>query len=489
MSGQRISGPTKRSAERKAALARHFDELAPTRERWVSKNSYFYEDEVAFLRFLVPKGKRVLELGCGSGRLLDSLEPSYGVGVDISAAMITEARRRYPAREFMVGDVENPDTIDALEGPFDYILLIDAIGYLEDVQGTLRRLQSLCTPSTRIIIGYFSQAWRPMLSTASWLGLRMPTVDADLNWLSSDDIAGMAELAGYDTVRREWRMLFPRRLGGIGPAVNAIAGTLPGVRRLSLRNYLVARPAPTGPASEPSVSVIVPCRNEEGNVPRAVERLPQFAERQELIFVEGNSSDGTVDAIKAVIADHPELDIRFLQQTGKGKGDAVRLAFEEAKGDVLIILDADLTVAPEDIPKFYEVMRDGRADFVNGTRLVYPRGDLAMRRLNTIANHGFARVFSWLLNQRLTDTLCGTKVIRRSDYEVLAANRSYFGDFDPFGDFDLLFGASRLSLKIVEIPVRYSGREYGEPQISRFRDGALLLKMVAFAWRKMKVIG
>ena len=473
---------------RKRQLTAHFDRLASGRERWVERNRYFYLDEQAFLRFLVPPGRRVLELGCGTGRLLAALEPSHGVGVDISQSMVEEARRRHPGYRFIAGDIDDDDTVRACGGPFDYVLLIDTVGYLDDVLGTLQRLQDVCTSSTRLIVGYFSQAWRPILALGARVSLHMPLPSQGLSWLSSDDLTGMLELSGYDVVRREWRMLLPRRLGGLGPFVNATAGTLPGVRRLSLRDYIVARPRARRHDHEPSVSVVIPCRNEAGNVQHAIERLPTLADKQEVLFVEGHSADATVDAIDAVIRARPDCDIRLLRQTGRGKADAVRLGFEQANGDVLIILDGDLTVAPEDLRKFYAVIRDGRAEFVNGTRLVYPLGPGSMRHLNAAANHLLARVFSWLLNQRLTDTLCGTKAMWRDDYVSLAENRAYFGDFDPFGDYDLLFGASRLSLKIVEIPVRYTARDYGESQISRFRDGASLARMVAFAWRKMKVI-
>lgn len=469
-------------------LAAHFDRLAPERDRWVARNRYFYEDEVSFLRFLVPPGRRVLEVGCGTGRLLAQLQPSVGVGVDISRGMIGEARRRHPELSFHVGDLEDGLQREVLDGPFDYILLVDTVGYLDDVQAALQQLHPLTHPGTRVIIAYFSQAWRPLLSSAARAGYRMPLPRGGVNWLSSEDLTGMVDLAGFETVRREWRMLVPRRLGGLGPVVNAIAGTLPGIRRLSLRDYVVARPKPVPSASEPSVSVVIPCRNEAGNISEALRRMPRLAEHQEILFVEGHSSDGTADAIEAAIRHNPDRGISLLRQTGRGKADAVRLGFESAKGDILMILDGDLTVAPEDLRKFYEVLRDHRAEFVNGTRLVYALDDESMRLLNRIANHAFARTFSWLLNERLTDTLCGTKALWRSDYEALARNRSYFGDFDPFGDYDLLFGASRLGLRIVEVPVRYAPRTYGETQISRFSDGVRLAQMAALAWRKMKVI-
>ena len=208
----------------------------------------------------------------------------------------------------------------------------------------------------------------------------------------------------------------------------------------------------------------------------------------EIIFVEGHSTDGTWEEVERVKRLYSDLDIQSIRQPGEGKGDAVRAAFERAKGDVLMILDADLTVPPEDLPKFFEAIATGRGEFINGSRLIYGMEDQAMRFLNYLANHVFASVFTYLMNQKLTDTLCGTKVLKRIDYERISANREYFGDFDPFGDFDLIFGANKLNLKVIEVPIRYANREYGTTQISRFRHGLLLLKMVVFAYIKHKAI-
>lgn len=475
------------SSRRKDELRAHFDRLASRRSRWVRRNRYFYADERKYLRFVIPTGSRVLELGCGDGRLLAELEPSHGVGIDISAGMVATARAAHPDLTFVHGDIEDPSVLEQVGGSFDYLVLSDTIGYLEDVQGTLARLHQLCSPQTRLVVTYFSQGWRPVLWLGERLGLKMPSPRSGTNWLSTDDIAAMLDLAGFETVKREWRMLVPKRLLGVGSLVNRVIGTLPVIRRLSLRNYVVARSREVERSSEPSCTVVIPCRNEAGNIEPAIRRLPRFCDDLEVLYIEGNSSDDTVDEIQRVMREYShEWDITFLQQDGKGKGDAVWKAFDHARGEVLMILDADLTVPPEDLPKFYEAIASGRGEFVNGTRLVYPLEDDAMRRLNFVANHLFARVFSWLLNQRFTDTLCGTKVITRADYEDLKRGRDYFGEFDPFGDFDLIFGASKLNLKIVEVPIRYDARSYGEPQISRFRDGWQLLKMVTFAWRKLK---
>jgi glycosyltransferase involved in cell wall biosynthesis len=236
------------------------------------------------------------------------------------------------------------------------------------------------------------------------------------------------------------------------------------------------------------VSVVVPARNEAGNIPEIFRRVPEMGKGTELIFVEGHSNDGTYEAIEKAMADHPERLCKLFQQTGIGKGDAVRLAFAQANGDILMILDADLTVPPEDLPRFYEALCSEKAEFVNGVRLVYPMGEKAMRFFNLLSNKFFSMAFSWLLGQPVKDTLCGTKVLTRESYLKIANNRAYFGDFDPFGDFDLLFGAAKLNLKIVDLPIRYQDRTYGTTNIQRWKHGWLLLKMVLFAAKRIKFI-
>jgi ubiquinone/menaquinone biosynthesis C-methylase UbiE len=475
-----------RRRARQQRLRKWADGVAPKRESWINRNSFYYEDDRRYMRFLVPPGAKVLELGCGTGQLLAALNPSKGVGVDISPGMIDQARQRYPSFQFVVGDIEDPATLRQLDGPFDVIVLSDAIGYLEDCQRFLELIQSLCKRDTRIVISYFSQLWRPILRIGELLGGKMP--QPKQNWLSSDDIVNLLEVTDFDLIKREWRQLLPKHAGGLGPIVNRYIGTLPGFRRLSLRHYVVARSTRDCELGAPSASVVIPCRNEAGNIEAAVSRLPQFCADLEIVFVEGHSQDDTVQEIKRVMSDFPDRDITFVQQEGRGKADAVRRGFEVARGDVLMILDADLTVAPEDMGKFYEVIASGKANYVQGSRLVYAVEPGAMRRLNFAANHTFARIFSWLLNQRITDTLCGTKVLGADHYRALQEGRSYFGEFDPFGDFDLIFGASKLNLKMAELPVRYSDRDYGSTQISRFQDGLLLARMVIFAFRKLKAI-
>jgi ubiquinone/menaquinone biosynthesis C-methylase UbiE len=472
---------------RKQQLREEIEASLDDIERWRKINEAYHADDLKFMRFLIPPGKRVLELGCGMGDLLAALQPSHGVGIDFGDKALGRARARYPHLSFVLGDAEDPATLNAVEGPFDYIVIADTIGMFEDIDGTLGLINKLCSPSTRIVISYYSHLWEPVLKTAEALGLRRK--QPRINYIATADFLNLMDLADFEVINSEQRQLLPLRLFGLGPFVNKYIAPLPGVRKLALRTYLVGRPVRLFPERKFSASILVPCRNERGNIENAVLRMPRFGSAQEILFVEGNSSDGTFEECERVRDLYrSQWDITVLKQEGKGKGDAVRKGFAAAKHDVLMILDADLTMPPEALPKFQAVIEGGKADFVNGTRLVYPMEDEAMRPLNFLANRFFAYLFSYLVNTRLTDTLCGTKVLMRKDYEALARERDYFGNFDPFGDFDLIFGAAKQNLKVIETPIHYKARTFGETQISRFRDGWLLLKMVWFAYRKLKAI-
>jgi len=368
---------------------------------------------------------------------------------------------------------------------FDYIVLPGTLGGLEDIQDFLQRLRAFCHADTRVIIEYYSYLWQYVLKLGE--KVRFKTPQPTQNWLTWQDIYNFLSLTGYEPIKAERAILFPFNIWGLSYVVNRYVAKLPLFNALTLNHFIIARPIFEQPRDY-SVTILVPCRNERGNIEQAVTRTPAFGTRQEFIFVEGHSQDGTYEEVQRVMKAYPDRDIKLFKQTGKGKGDAVRFGFSKATGDVLMILDADLTVQPEDMPKFYNALRDNKGEFINGCRLVYPLEDEAMRFLNLLANKFFGMFFTWLLGQRFKDTLCGTKVMLRRQYEELVANRHYFGDFDPFGDFDLIFGAVKMNLKVIEVPIRYKSRRYGTTQIQRFRHGLLLFRMCAFAMQKIKFI-
>ena len=341
---------------------------------------------------------------------------------------------------------------------------------------------------SRIIINSYSRLWELPLTLVEKLGLAQPTLFQ--NWLTVEDIAGLLYLAGFEMIRTWPEIIWPLRTPLLDGFFNKFVVKLWPFRYLALTNMIIARPQPhpLEKVGEPHVSVVVPARNEAGNIPQIMARVPEMGAGTEIIFVEGHSRDNTYEAIQAEITHHPERNCKLFRQTGTGKGDAVRLGYDQASGDILMILDADLTVPPEDLPRFYNALISAKGDFANGVRLVYPMEKEAMRFFNLLGNKFFSLAFSWLLGQPVKDTLCGTKVLWKADYERIAANRAYFGDFDPFGDFDLLFGAARLNLKIIDLPIRYRERTYGTTNIQRWKHGWLLLKMVAFAASRIKFI-
>jgi 2-polyprenyl-3-methyl-5-hydroxy-6-metoxy-1,4-benzoquinol methylase len=466
---------------KKQKIIRRFDDLAKKRRYWKDRNKYYYDDQERYFRFLVPEGLSILELGCATGDLLDALKPGRGVGIDFSAEMIGLAREQYPELEFRIADIEQ---LEAWGETFDVLIISDVVGHLMDIEETLRNLHIFCRPDTRIIVSYYNLLWEPVLKMGELLGLKMP--QHHQNWLSSDDICNLLSLVHFQVVKSEFRLLVPKNIPWFSNFINKYLATLPGLRKLCLCQYVIARPIRHQEKREFSTTILIPCKNEKGNIEPAVKRIPPFGQHQEIIFVNGHSTDGTQEEINRIIKAYPDKDIKLLIQGGQGKGDAVRQGFNAASGDILMILDADLTVPPEDLPKFYRALAEDHGEFINGCRLVYPMEKQAMRFLNYLGNKFFSMMFTWILNQRFKDTLCGTKALFKKDYEKIRANRNYFGDFDPFGDFDLIFGAAKLNLKVVEVPIRYRERTYGKTNISRFRHGWLLMKMTVFAYKKIK---
>ncbi len=438
-------------------------------------------------RLLIPEHSRVLELGCGQGDLLAALNPSYGLGVDLSPNMIELAKRKHPGLVFNEMDVQT----GVLEGEFDFIILSDVLNDLWDVQRVFERLKPCCHSGTRIIINVWSRVWQIPLSALRNAGFAQPLLEQ--NWFSPDDITNVLKLTGFELITDFGEILLPLDLPFLSTVFNRYLSKLPFANAMCLTHFFVARPELQSTNNNrkmemPAVSVVVPARNEAGHISDIIARIPEMGAGTEIVFVEGNSTDDTWKVIQEEVAKYPDKKIKTLQQKGKGKGDAVRCGFAVASGDILMILDADLTVPPEDLPLFFDALQSGNCEFANGVRLVYPMEKKAMQFSNLVANKLFSILFSWLIGQSIKDTLCGTKVLRKEDYQKIVTNRNFFGDFDPFGDFDLIFGAAKLNLKIRDIPIRYRDRVYGETNIRRWSHGFLLLRMVLFAANRIKFV-
>ncbi|MSU73827.1 glycosyltransferase [Candidatus Kaiserbacteria bacterium] len=462
----------------------YFDTQASERMAWQKRNSYYHDSLQAFIGFLVPRGSSVLHVGADSPSLLNLLAPKRGLGIHSSAHVIEQVNKQgiLPALSFTQAELAD------VEGVFEYVVISDLLGYVDDIETLLREASERISWRGRVVVTQHSALWGPVLRLASALGLRVPYRTE--NWISRADLENFAHLAGLEVVRSGTRMLFPKHVPLVSTFFNTYLANIFPFTRLGLYHYVVLRKQDArSPIANPSLSIVVPARNEAGMIDTILRDLTALDCMTELIFVEGHSSDKTYEAIERAVSGYKgDKKILYTKQSGKGKGDAVRKGFDMATSDIITIFDADMTVPAADMLKFYRAILENRGDFINGSRLVYPLEKQSMQFLNFLANKFFGLAFSWLLSSKLKDTLCGTKMLWREDYKEIQAGRSFFGDFDPFGDFDLLFGASKLNRKIIDLPVHYGERTYGTTNIQRWRHGWLLLKMVVFAMRKIKFI-
>ncbi|MDG2306752.1 MAG: bifunctional class I SAM-dependent methyltransferase/glycosyltransferase family 2 protein [Candidatus Binatia bacterium] len=455
---------------------------ADARVETLRRHGYYYGILRDLLRDIVEPDRDVLCLRSDVGQYLDWVRPRRGVGIEISPELTDIAKQQRPGFEFLTGDVENPE----VDGTFDYILIVDAVNELFDVQGTLENLRPNCRPDTRIVIVFYNFLWQPLAELAERLGMKRE--QPKQSWLSFQHLAQLAQLAGYEPVRRYRKTLWPFPTPLVGTLLNGGIAKLPLFERLCLTQALVLRPTPEPAqrAEDVTVSVVIPCKDEFGNIEAAVRRTPQMGAHTELVFCDDRSTDGTADEVRRLQRENPDRNIRLVEGPGICKAENVWAGFDAAEGDILMILDGDLAVPPEELPKFYQALVDGRGEFINGTRMVYPMRNQAMRLLNVFGNKLFSMLFGFVLGQDISDTLCGTKAVWRRDYERMRPLRGSWGTNDRWGDYELIFGAARLGLRHLDLPVHYMERTYGDTKMNkRLGNARVMLRMSLEAYRRL----
>ena len=448
----------------KENVCKHFDLLAKDYDGWKKKNTYYYNGIKSFLKKSVRPGAKVLEIGTATGEILAAAEPSLGVGIDISPEMIKVAKQKYPQHNFFAAAIEEFSYAEK----FDYIIMADLIDHVYDIIGLLENAHRFCHAQTKIIITAINPWWEPLLSFMEKIGAKMP--EGPHNFLEHRNLSKFIETIDFAINQTGYLLLFPKYLPLFSWFANSVGVRIWGINKFSFVHYMILRPLPKNETDLGfGCSVVIPCYNEEGNIEEAVRRTPKMGKYTEIIVVNDGSTDKTADKVRVLQAEFSNLCL-IDYSPNRGKGYAVKEGFNAATQEVMMILDADMSVMPEELPYFFNILNKGLCDFVNGTRLVYPMQDQAMKFLNLLGNKGFSLIMTFIAGQHLTDTLCGTKAMYKKDYRYIKLG------VDKWGDFDLLFGAAKLGHKIMEIPVHYTRRRSGESKMHAFRHGLHLLK-------------
>ncbi len=445
------------------SVERHFDDLALRDDYWKRKNAYYYSTIKAFVSRIVSPGSSVLDVGCGTGEILAATEPSRGVGVDLSGKMIELARQKHSQHTFIHSPVEDLE----LNETFDYIIMVDVLDHAYDLMKVFQRLSRFCKPTTRIILTTGNPWWEPVYSLLEKIGAKMPK--GPHNAIEKGNLRQIFQMMDLKINYSGFMLLFPRWIPVLSYLANSLGVRIWGINRLSAIQYMIVQPTAKNENNLGlGCSVIIPCYNEQDNIEQAIRRVPSMGACTEIIAVSDGCTDGTVQKVKDLQREIKNLKL-IEYSPNRGKGHAVRKGFEAATQDVLMILDADISTPPEELPWFFAPLNKGICQFVNGTRMVYPMQAQAMRTLNLFGNKLFGYIVSFIMQQSLTDTLCGTKAFYRKDLPRLRWGT------DKWGDFDLLFGAARMGSKIMEVPVHYMTRKTGESKMRSFRHGVHLL--------------
>lgn len=455
-------------------IRKHFDAIAKDYDYYKKKNGYYHTQIKKFYKQIIPEGSSVLEVGCATGDLLDYLKPSYGLGIDISRNMIEEAKRKHPGLDLVHGEISS---IFA-RSDFDFIILSNLLDYIDDIYTFFVSLKRWMGEYTKLIINHNNPLWAPLIRIGAKFWLR--TADAKRNFVTLRDACNLLEVLDFDISEKGFRLILPIYIPVVSHLVNKLFPRLYGINNFSSLQYIICRKRQLASKKKQlSCTVVIPCHNEEQNLVECVRRVSSPGSFTEIIIVDDGSIDNTFQIAKQISEQDPRVRAIRLEKN-LGKGNAVKVGFDNARGDVLIILDADMTVAPEDIPKFFNTIADGAAEFVNGTRMIYPMEKKAMKFLNFFGNKMFGVITSIILGQRNTDVLCGTKALLKRHYKYIKIEDC------KWGDFDLLYGAAKLKLKLVEMPVHYKKRVSGSSKMKAIKHGIGMIRSCFLMFWKLE---
>lgn len=445
----------------KEEVRNHFEAIAVEYDYWKKRNNYYYSLLKGFFKKHIPAGSSVVEFGCATGDILASCQPKRGLGIDLSEAFVELARKKHPQYQFIAADAEKFSG----EEKFDFCIMSDLLDHVSDIPAVIERAHEILKPGGKLIISTINPLWNPVFGVLERLHMKMP--EGPHCFIPNRFIEFFCQMNGFKTTKGAL-IFIPVRIPLISPLLNKIMPRVPVILETCWVQTLVAQKL-QGPQKKTSCTILITVYNEEKNIEACIRRIPALNREYEILVVNDGSTDATASIVDKLQREFKDLRMISFEQN-KGKAIAVEKGIEEARKDAVVILDADMAVAPEEIPLFLEPLDTNVADFVNGTRLVYDMEKKAMAQIRRIANYTLALMFSAVIKCRITDTLCGTKAFLKKNFMGIKISE------ERWGDLVLLCAASSKGLRIAEIPISYHTRIAGESKMRFFSDGALFMR-------------
>ncbi len=446
------------------------------RLNFIQKKFFLFKEISTFLNNCLDHTKNIF-IFCAGNSIL-------GQNIDSNKIFIKEIDEQYQIKHKDNIHYVN-ENIENILSDCDTVVISDIEHQLNPAKNLLN-LSRIVGDNTKIILLSKNMVWMILIKILKLFFSFSPKKN---NFLPSSYLDNLYSSCNLELIRQEKIIALPINIPFLTKIINRIF-RLPLLNFFCMSNIAILKKKIKNSSNHKDlkISFIIPCKNEQDNIKVFEQKINENTEPDEYLFGDDNSSDKTSDEIDKLI--EKLSDKKIIKYNGPGicKSENVYKGIDLSSGDIIVIYDADHTVSFEDIKFSVSIMKKTNVDFINCTRMIYPQKDGAMKFANFIGNTIFASLFSLLFKKKITDTLCGTKIFYKKDWEKIKENTSQWGMKDLWGDFDLLIGAYKNNLKITEVPVTYYERRENETKMTSLISNTLrMFFIVIYSYYKLRL--
>tara|TARA_B110000977_G_scaffold125183_1_gene160299 strand:+ start:1495 stop:2904 length:1410 start_codon:yes stop_codon:yes gene_type:complete len=446
-----------------------------SRENFLKKKNFLFDEISKALNYLINDSNYVKFFCCGNSSIVNKVNSKNIYINEINNTFINSLTK---------SEIKKEDEINKNLN-FDHIVIAD-IEHQKFITKNLIDLNEKIDNECRVIVLSKSIFWSTLINFYK----KIKNIGPDKNnFLPYSNLRKIFLNTNFEIVKNEKIIFFPFQFSLLTKFINQIFRfpvlnffcmiNLTVLKKVQKKNYQ---------AEGKKISFIIPCKNEGGNIKFFYEKIINSTINAEFLFGNDNSSDNTLDEIKKLQQAIPNKEIKIYDGPGVCKSENVYKGINLASGEIILIYDADLTVSFDDLVNSINLLLKTDADFINCTRMIMPQQKNAMKFLNFYGNLFFAFLFSILFKQKITDTLCGTKIFFKKDWEQIKKYNNTWGAKDLWGDFDLLLGAYKNNLKIVENPISYTDRKEDETKMTGIIKNSIRMLIITFvAYYKLRI--